>query len=282
MLTIFAIPKSFEDPHINIIQRNAIQSWLQLQPKCEIILFGNDKGVAETAEEFGVKYIPEIEKNEFNTPLLDSAFNLAQKLARNDILVYINADIILMSDFIPAIQQVRFPLFLINGRRWDLDIKEEINFSDIDWEKKLRQKIAERGKLHGFSGIDYFVFPRSFQHNLPSFAVGRVGWDNWLIYHTRSLKIPVIDATEAITVVHQNHSYSHSPFGRKDRVEGPELEKNIRLAGGFSQMCTIRDADWILTKQGLKRPPFFRWIFAKLSLFYPWRLMLLMKRKLQQ
>ena len=65
MLTIFAIPKSFEDPHINIIQRNAIQSWLQLQPKCEIILFGNDKGVAETAEEFGVKYIPEIEKNEF-------------------------------------------------------------------------------------------------------------------------------------------------------------------------------------------------------------------------
>jgi len=281
MLTIFAIPKSFEDSHINIIQRNAIQSWLQLQPKCEIILFGNDKGVAETVKEFGVKYIPEIKKNEFNTPLLDSAFNLAQRLAKNDILVYINADIILMSDFIPAIQQVRFPLFLINGRRWDLDIKEEINFSDIDWEKKLRQKIVERGKLHGFSAIDYFVFPRSFQHNLPSFAVGRGGWDNWLIYHTRFLKIPVIDATEATTVVHQNHSYSHSPFGRKDRVEGPELKKNIKLVGGFSQMCTIRDADWILTKQGLKRPPLFRWIFTKLSLFYPWRLMLSMKRKLQ-
>jgi len=284
MLTIFTIPKSFEDSHINVIQRNAVQSWLQLNPRCEIILFGDDQGVAEAANEFSIRHIPEVKKNEFNTPLLNSAFNSAQKLAKNNILVYINTDIILMKDFIPAVEKIKFPLFLMNGRRWDLDIKEEINFNDIDWEKKLRQKIAEKGELHGFSGIDYFVFPRSFQNNLPLFPVGRVGWDNWLIYYTRSLKIPVIDATEAITIIHQSHGYSHSLWGKekKTRVEGPELEQSIKLAGGFSCMSTIRDADWVLTNKGLKKPKFFRRILGKLSLFYPWRLMLSIKRKIQQ
>jgi len=143
MLTIFTIPKPFRD-NINVIQRNAIRSWLKLYPKCEVILFGDDEGVAEAVREFGVLHIPEIEKNEFGTPLLSSAFKLAQKKAKNEILVYINADIILMSDFISAIKKIEKPLFLMSGRRWDLDIKEEIDFN-TDWEKKLQERIKKEG-----------------------------------------------------------------------------------------------------------------------------------------
>lgn len=280
MLTLFAIPKPFFGP-INVIQRNAIQSWLHLSPKCEVILFGDDEGVGETAKELGVLHIPGVEKNEYGTPLLSSAFNLAQKLAKNNILVYLNSDIILMSEFILAIQKIKRTMFLMTGRRWDLDIREEINFNEADWENKLKERTAKSGKLHGFSGIDYFVFPRNLPHNLPSFAVGRVGWDNWLIYHIRSLKIPMIDTSEVITVVHQNHDYSHSPFGEKTRVEGPEVKKSAELGGGLSCRSTLRDADWILTSEGLKKPKFPRRIFSTLSLFYPWRLLLAIKRRLQ-
>ena len=272
MLTIFTIPKPFRD-NINVIQRNAIRSWLKLYPKCEVILFGDDEGVAEAVREFGVLHIPEIEKNEFGTPLLSSAFKLAQKKAKNEILVYINADIILMSDFISAIKKIEKPLFLMSGRRWDLDIKEEIDFN-TDWEKKLQERIKKEGKLHGFSGIDYFVFPRNLPHNLPSFAVGRPGWDNWLIYHIRTLKIPIIDVTEVITIVHQNHPSIYHPKGKEAKI-------NFKLAGGFSHMCTLRDADWILSSDGLKKLPFPRIIFSKLSLFYPWRLLLSIKRRIQ-
>ena len=279
MLTLFTIPKPFQE-HVNIIQRNAIRSWLRIIPKVEVILFGNDPGVAEAVREFGILHIPEIEKNEFGTPLLSSAFNLAQKKAKNEILVYINADIILMPDFISAIKKIKKPLFLMSGRRWDLDIKEEIDFN-TDWEKKLQERIKKEGKLHGFSGIDYFVFPKNLPHNLPPFAVGRPGWDNWLIYHIRSLKIPVIDATETITVVHQTHGYSHSIFGEKTRVGGPEAEINLKLAGGFSRMMTLLDANWILTSKGLKGPRFPRSFFSLLSLFYPWRLLLSIKRKIR-
>ena len=97
MFTIFTIPKSFKD-HVKVIQRNAIKSWLALWPQCEVILLGDDEGVSDVAAEFGILHIPKIEKNEFGTPLLNSAFNLAQKSAKNQILVHLGADIILMND----------------------------------------------------------------------------------------------------------------------------------------------------------------------------------------
>ena len=284
MLTIFTIPKPFEDSHINIIQRNAIQSWLQLYPKPEIMLFGDDEGVAETAAEFKILHIPEIEKTEFGTPLLSSAFTSAQELAKNQTLLYLNTDNILMSDFIPALKLVHLPLFLMSGQRWDVEIKEEIKFNKFGWEEELRNRIDKSGRLHGPTGMDYCVFPRNLPSilKIPALAVGRAGWDNWLIYRIRSLGIPMIDATGVATVIHQNHDYSHSPYGKKNRVEGPEAKRNLKLTGGFSRMCSLRDADWVLDKDdGLKRPEFPRRIFSILSLFYPWRLILALKRKLQ-
>lgn len=277
MITIFTLPKPFKG-HINIIQRNAIKSWQKLG--CEIILMGDDEGVKETAREFGLQHVGNIRKNQFGTPLLNSAFETAQKIAKNNILVYINADMILMSDFIPAIKKIDKSLFLMNGRRTDLDVEKEIDFNFLDWEEKLRNEVSKNGKLHGYSGIDYFIFPRNFPHQLPDFAVGRAGWDNWLIYHTLSLKIPVIDATEVILAVHQNHSFSHSCFGdeKKKRVGGPELKENFKLTGGFSNMLTIREANYILTARGLE---INNTIFPKLALFEPWRLALGLKRKIQ-
>lgn len=46
MLTIFAAPKPFYG-YIGVIQTNAIQSWLLLRPECEVILFGDEEGMAE-------------------------------------------------------------------------------------------------------------------------------------------------------------------------------------------------------------------------------------------
>ena len=282
MLTIFTSPKVFKENHVSIIQKNAIKSWTKIQPKCEIILFGDDEGVAEAADELGVKHIPGIKKNEQGTPILNSAISIAAKEAKSQILLYVNSDIILLNDIISAIGKIKEKSFLISGQRWDIDIKEEIDFNNSDWEVKLIEKIKKTGKLHGLAGMDYFVFPRQLPNmiKMPDFAVGRAGWDNWLIYRTRFLKIPMIDATSEITVIHQNHDYSHSFYGRKKQVGGPEVKKTLILAGGLSKMCTLRDADFILTKNGIEKVPFPRLIFSKLALFRPWRLILAFKRRL--
>jgi len=279
MITILTVPKPFRG-YIDIIQRNAIKSWLKLYPKCEIILFGNDEGVAEAAEEFGILHVSEIE-SEFGLPLLNSVFDLGRKIAKNHLLAFINTDIILTSDFIEALGLVEFPKFLMAGRRWDINIKEPIQFNESNWEEKLRQKVIKEGKLHGPAGMDYFIFPRNLQLNLPAFVAGRPGYDNGLLFQARTEGIPVIDATKRVMIVHQNHDYSHRSGGEKNVFKKPEGKKNIELAGGFSRMLTLRDADWILGPDGLKKPEFPRIIFSKLSLFYPWRLILGLKRKLQ-
>lgn len=251
MLTIFTIPKAFHG-HFNIIQRNAIQSWLTLRPRCEIILFGNEKGVVETAAEFKIKHIPEINCSRFGTPLISNAFYKVKREAYYHKLAYLNADIILLDDFIKAVQNIQKSLFLMIGQRRDVDIKESLQFNDSDWEQKLKYFVARYGKLHGPSGMDYFVFPRKFQFNLPSFAVGRPGWDNWLIYKFRFLKIPVIDASQTVTAIHQNHSHSYLQ-GVKDFWEGPESKENLKLVGGYSRIFTIQDANWVLTDKGFKK-----------------------------
>ena len=279
MLTIFAIPKAFQG-HNNIIQRNAIKSWTHLKPKCEIILIGDDDGVAETAQELGINYIPSIDKNEYGTPILSSAFRSVKKLAKNNILMYANSDIIFFQDLIEAVQRIDNLSFLLCGRRWDLDVTEEIDFDDSSWSTKLFDTVKSKGRLHGISGMDYFIFPRD-TIDMPAFAVGRPGWDTWLIYDMRFKRVPVINATNVINVVHQNHDFSHSKFGEKKRVCGPEWQKNIEIAGGLTNMLTLRDADWILGEHRLKRPDFPMRLFSMLSLFYPWRLLLAIKRKLQ-
>lgn len=280
MLTFFTIPKKFEG-HTGAIQRNAIQSWMQLSPPNQIILFGTDAGVQETAQEFGVVHIPEIEKNEFGTPLLHSAFSLAQKRATHDLLVYINTDIITFSDFVPAIRKIPYPMFLAAGRRWNLEVDTPIDFTDAHWEEKLKERMKKEGVLFGFSGIDYFVFPKTFPHELPAFAVGRRGWDNWLLYHTRRLNIPVIDATEMILIIHQNHNYSHYKNGQKLKGGGPEADRNTKLAGGLVNMLTLREANWMLTPSGLEKLPFPRRFFSLVALWYPWRMLLALKRRIR-
>lgn len=279
MLTIFTIPKPFVG-RTGIIQRNAIKSWLQLNPRCEIILFGDDEGVADAAKEMAVEHIPTIVKNEFGTPLLSSAFSAAQKLAKYSILMYANADVIFFQDLIEATRRVGNPPFLVCGRRWDLDVTEDIDFEDSGSRLRLFNRIKGEGKLHGHAGIDYFIFSRNTV-KMPEFTVGRAGWDGWLVYDVRMRKIPVIDATAAITVVHQNHDYSHSIFAEKKMVGGPEFKKNTAVAGGGGNMMTLREADWVLTKEGIERPQLPFRILSFLSLYYPWRWLLGVKRTIR-
>jgi len=252
MLTIFTIPKSFEG-HIGTIQTNAIQSWLLLRPKAEVILFGNEAGTAEVASKFSIRHMPDIACNEYGTPLVNSLFDSAQSTGSSELMSYVNADIILMSDFLPALSLVQKRLFLIIGQRWDVDLKEPLDFNSSDWETHLREDVRTNGKLHGPSGLDYFVFPRGLYSDIPPFAIGRTAWDNWLVYRARSSGAAVIDATSVITAVHQNHDYSHHPKGATGVWKGPEAELNRKLIGGTERTFRINHATLILNKKGVKR-----------------------------
>jgi hypothetical protein len=120
--------------------------------------------------------------------------------------------------------------FLIVGRRWDLDIREPLRFS-LNWTQEIQEKVKLKGKVHPPAGSDYFIFPRHLFTSIPKFAIGRAGWDNWMIYYARKQSWATIDATNDITVVHQNHDYSHLPKG-EPHYDQEESKHNIKLARG--------------------------------------------------
>ncbi len=252
MLTIFGAPKPFRD-HIARIQRNAIRSWLALGSDVEVILLGAEEGLAEAAAEFGLPLIADIERNEQGTPLVSSIFAAAESAAQHDLLCYVNADILLLDDLLPAVEQVAsaFDRFLLVGQRWDLEVNEALVF-DRESQRKLRGRLRRSATLHPPAGSDYFVFRKGGLDQMPPFALGRAGWDNWMIYAARAAGAPVVDASQAITAVHQQHDYSHLPGGQP-HYRMPESEGNVRLAGGREMIFTLADANWRLDSEGLKR-----------------------------
>ncbi len=251
MISFFTIPKPFSG-NIAILQRNAIQSWIRLHPDIEIILMGDGSGIRETATEFGIRHIPDIECNEYGTPLVNDVFERAQAAAKNHLLCYVNTDIILLKDFTSIIQGVssRFDRFLGIGQRWDLDMTMEVDFSDKNWGKRVFDLIESKGRLHPETGMDYFLFSKGLFQNIPPFAVGRTFWDGWLVYKARIMRVPVVDFTKQVTVIHQNHDYAHHADGAQGVWKGPEARKNRQLSGGFAYFFTIGDADWALGKDG--------------------------------
>lgn len=241
MITFFSIPKPFRN-HIGIIQDNAIRSWLQV-PRPEIILFGDEEGVEGTAARYQIRYEPEVEKNEYGTPLLDSIFKRAAKLATNDILCYINSDIVLLTDMELIFKKIKLDNFLVIGQRWDLNMEETLNVASTTWREDFRCQAMSKGVLHPRVGSDYFAYKRNTIGDMPPFVVGRPGWDNWLIHHARASKIPVIDGSDAITVVHQNHDYSHVPQRQGMSYYGPEALKNLEYVNKGNTYI-LDDADW--------------------------------------
>lgn len=264
MLTLFSIPKPFLG-HIGVIQTNALQSWLKLEPRCEIILFGDDEGTAAAAARFGVKHVPNVARNEYGTPLLNDVFQRAQAMASHQVACYINSDIILLSDFsraTAAASQLERP-FLMVGQRQDLNIDEAVDFSPTDWQVALRQLVERDGRPRPPDWIDYFVFSKDLYRRMPPFAIGRTSFDNWLIWEARARGAVVIDASVAVMAVHQNHDYNHHPQGQSGVFSGIEAKINRSLMDGRRCYFTIADATHQLTASGIRRNLTRRYLWQK-------------------
>jgi hypothetical protein len=248
------MPKAFEG-HIAVIQRNAVRSWLELRPRCEVILLGDDAGTAGVAREFGVRHVPRVARNEHGTPLVSDVFARAERAATHDLLCYVNADIVLMSDFLEAVERVagQKRRFLLVGQRWDVDLAEPWRFGSSRWEAELRARVREEGELHGETGIDYFVFRKGLFDPIPAFAIGRGSWDNWLVYRARARRAAVVDATRIVMAVHQNHAYAHVPGEKEPAWNGKEALQNRNLVGDRRKRFTLWDANWLLTAKDLQR-----------------------------
>jgi len=262
MITIFTHTKPFIE-HFDIIQYNAIKSWRAISDDVEIIIYGDAEGSDNMAEEVNAKRVKSVPKSENGMPLLTYLFDHTKIIAQHDLLCYVNADIILPPNILNAINLIdRWSKKMIIGNRLDLDLRYKINYNDNKWWKKLFDYAIIEGEWHKKGGIDYFIFPKKLWKDMPDIYLGLPGSDNWLIWNARCRHIPVIDISNIVYAIHQNHDYSHlgdiddSGYrigsvekGMKNYLSGLETAHNRQLLPKGVSM-NINDATYYLSEKG--------------------------------
>jgi hypothetical protein len=253
VLTLFSIPKAFEG-HVGLIQRNAIRSWTALRPDVQVVLVGDEPGIAEAATALGASHVSGVAVSDRGTPRIDDAFARVDDVAVHPLRCFVNADVVLLDDLPRAAESIRavFSQFLIVGETRDLDIRGELSLGTASERAALRARALVEGDSRGPTAIDYFVFTPGLFDPVPPFVVGRARFDNWLVWRARQ-RGPVVDATRAVVPVHQRHDYAHVTGGFEEAHFGGEALRNEELAGGGSRAYTIFDASQRLGPDGLIR-----------------------------
>jgi hypothetical protein len=281
VLTILTIPKPFVG-HIGDIQRNAIESWMRLGRDVQIVLIGDEPGIVEVARELRVQHVGRIETSERGTPRLDSAFAATATVARFPLWSLINADIVLLEGFLPAVDRVArtFERFVMIGECRDLTVRGRIRMRDAVVDEQLRRRALEEGRLRGYAALDYFVFPKGLFDPLPPFLIGRACFDNWLVWRARSRGHAVVDATPDVVAIHQSHEYAHVAGGKLEAYYGDEALHNMYLAGVVRKnplvpapaptLYCLDDATHRLTQQGPVPYPWSKWRIRTRARYARW------------
>jgi hypothetical protein len=228
VLTLLSTPKAFTGIFADI-QTNAITSWTHLVPRPEVILFGDDLGTAEICRHLGLRHVPDVATTEQGTPLLSDMFVRGQQLATTPLVCWTNADIIFTDRLLEAADTVgrrTDPVYVV-GRRVDVDQPGPLDLS-ADWQARLTVRASTEGERKPANWLDWFLFTRGLFPELPAFAIGRPGYDPWLIWKAASLGAEVIDGTDFVLAVHQRHDYSHVG-GRSVAFTGAEAQQNAAI-----------------------------------------------------
>jgi len=276
MFTIFTFPRPFQSP-FNTPQLNAINSWKKIHKDIEIYLINDE---LNTAKEFAIKNEIKCIDGKFSkygSPLLKDAIQSINSVAKNDVILFINTDIIYLDGIKRTMDIVlnNFDKYFIVGRRVDYDIDYKISFSDEDYKKKLIT-MHENGDMHGLSGLDYWIFPKNTFNEIPDFVIGKPGYDNWLLAESKRKSIPVIDASNTIRILHQNHYY---PQKKSDSYK-IEYDENLKKAGNL--LGSLRNSDFVVDSSFLlKKPNIFYQFFDYLNDFRLVKILLNIIRQLR-
>lgn len=90
---------------------------------------------------------------------------------------------------------------------------------------------------------------------VPDFVIGRVYWDQWLVWTAKSERAKLVDASRCVTAIHQNHDCGYHANGKAGVWSDELSRRNYRLAGGRWHLCSIDDATHMLGREGLNANP---------------------------
>jgi len=252
-LSFFTTVKHFTPGLNRTNQANALLSWQYMLPRPKVYVFCEQQDVADVIA-FGGMPVLDYPRTDRGMPYVNGMFEIAQDLSPHDQIVYVNADIMLPTNFpwvLRAVQSRFMENYMVVGQRWDVDLPRW-DFDTPDWERELCDYVAQCGKLHAPTGKDYFAFKRPLSIDVGEFVVARCVFDNWILRTAIESGMNVVDATEVIFTVHGNHpiyTTENAPVGDTFLTD-PEYLANKARAGDNWNRGHIDETPWILRADG--------------------------------
>jgi len=213
MITIYSTFRSFKHKRYREIQVDAINSWLQLDPKPQIIILGDDEGTKRVCRQRGFLHIPKIKVSKAGTPYVNSMIDTAEAHAENDIMLLLSGDIVIQQDTIDAAKAMSKNLneFCACARKVHVVKRPNGQFKHEKWAT--------------WQAGDYWMHTKGFYAGMPDFLIGRHLVERWM-YRWACNKNGLVDASGVISVYHQNHPRDFKPKN-KERAWNREMwEKN--------------------------------------------------------
>ena len=245
MLTILSSPKAFQGID-KINQYNAIHNWKKIK-NVQIILYGDETGIDEAANEFNVELVKDVECSRQGIPLFNSIIESAERRSIHSVLMYVNCDILFNEALVDAVNCIQFDKFLLVGERLDLSRGTRMELYEENSNSKILDYIAQdKIELHGPTGVDYFIFPKGIWVGLPKIVIGRGGYDSSLLAHCKRNMIPIIDGTGTIIALHQFHNYNHIQGGKNKVFYGEDALINNNAQGGRYSSNSIADSEYYI------------------------------------
>jgi hypothetical protein len=270
MISIITTLKPFRGL-ARIHQINALRSWGKFIEGAEIIVIGESEGFETTLNDFkfNIKWVKEVKTSYSGAPYFDDMIKKGLENARNDFMCIINADTILLSDFVNSISNLinKFDNnFLLTSRSFPLNTNTVLDFDEPEIEVCLKNNARKNYTHLDITSLptDFYFFHRDFlsNTNIPTFVYGRGVFVRWYLYHAHCKRIPIIDGTPVITAIHQTHTfdYINDPEVQKELqsaqdpyialIKGREFRWNLEIAGPAAYFSG-GDFTHILTEHGL-------------------------------
>jgi len=230
--------------------RNAVRTWMCLEPMPEVIVFGGSRRIAE---EEGARYVDFHPYNERGLPYIDAMFRIAEQLSSNDIMVCTSDHLMFTKDVTTSLVRVLRSFlhgFVIVGQRINTVMDRLIDFDDEKWEDRLRAQAGRAGTLQGPSAKDYFIFRRPLGLDIPPFVAGRPGWDSWVVQAALNAGIHVLDATRSIMAIHAYHDIV--ALGEKREQDQDTIYNRNLCAAEELEGAMTDDATWVITDKWIR------------------------------
>jgi len=191
-----------------IEQMNAIKSWKKLRCNPKIVIIGDDQGVEEVCKKENIIHHPQLEKNEYGTPLVGDIFKRGWEYAtEDDICIFVNGDIVLTDSLSDTLDRFtkEYPnykdlKYMITAIRFDWTNFKEIDFENTNWENEINKYM--KGKYSPPTAGDIFIHKKN-TFNIPRSGIAKMCYDSWIIGYANKYFDISINATSSLKIYHQ-------------------------------------------------------------------------------